>query len=150
MSATQSARVSFGRRAVWRSWVYFPNALAIFPKTVPLLVYLLGYNPVIATAYSLFIVGASALVGGLKQHLKGHVDWKTVVVFGVPAIIGVSVVRKYLIPILPDTLFIVNNYHPINREINYIAHYCNFLKLDQCLEIHYYSNHDRDCSRNSL
>jgi len=82
---------------------------------VPVLAYLFSIEERTATAYSLFIVGASALIGGLKQHLKGYVDWKTVVVFGVPAIIGVSVVRKFLVPILPDTLFTINHFEFTRR-----------------------------------
>ena len=57
---------------------------------VPVLAYLFAVNEKMATAYSLFIVGASSLVGGLKQNLKGYVDWKTAIVFGIPAIVGVS------------------------------------------------------------
>jgi uncharacterized membrane protein YfcA len=72
---------------------------------VPALAYLFMLDEKYATAYSLFIVGLSALVGGLKQHLKGFVDWRTAVVFGIPALIGVSVVRKFVIPILPEVLF---------------------------------------------
>ena len=45
--------------------------------TVPLLVYLLGYNPVVATAYSLFVVGTSSMVGTYQKHKKGLVDFKT-------------------------------------------------------------------------
>ena len=55
---------------------------------VPVLAYLFSINEKAATAYSLFIVGASALIGGVKKHQKGQVDWRTVIVFGVPAIIG--------------------------------------------------------------
>lgn len=72
---------------------------------VPALAYLFMLDEKYATAYSLFIVGLSALVGGLKQHMKGFVDWKTAIVFGIPALIGVSVVRKFVIPILPEVLF---------------------------------------------
>ncbi len=72
---------------------------------VPVLAYLFSANAKFATAYSLFIVGASALVGGIKQHFKGYVDWRTAVVFGLPAIAGVSIIRKYVIPSLPDVLF---------------------------------------------
>ena len=42
--------------------------------TVPVLVYLIGISPVMATAYSLFIVGTSSLVGGLRYARKGLVD----------------------------------------------------------------------------
>lgn len=72
---------------------------------VPVLAYLFSVNEKVATAYSLFIVGASALVGGWKQHLKGYVDWRTAIVFGTPAIIGVTIVRYYVIPALPTILF---------------------------------------------
>ena len=54
---------------------------------VPVLAYLFSVNEKVATAYSLFIIGSSALVGGLKQHFKGLVDWRTAIVFGVPAIV---------------------------------------------------------------
>ncbi|WP_419211970.1 sulfite exporter TauE/SafE family protein [Maribacter sp. X9] len=72
---------------------------------VPVLAYLFSINEKAATAYSLFIVGASALLGGWKQHLKGFVDWKTAFVFGIPAIIGVTVVRHYVVPAMPNILF---------------------------------------------
>lgn len=72
---------------------------------VPVLAYLFSINEKAATAYSLFIVGASALLGGWKQHLKGFVDWKTAIVFGIPAIIGVTAVRHYVVPAMPDILF---------------------------------------------
>lgn len=77
---------------------------------VPVLAYLFSVNEKVATAYSLFIVGSSALVGGLKQHFKGYVDWRTAIVFGLPAIIGVTLVRYYVVPALPDTLFIAGDF----------------------------------------
>ena len=77
---------------------------------VPVLAYLFSVNEKIATAYSLFIVGASALVGGIKQHFKGYVDWRTALVFGFPAIIGVTTVRKFIVPALPDVLFSIDHF----------------------------------------
>lgn len=71
---------------------------------VPVLAYLFSVNEKVATAYSLFIVGSSALVGGIKLHFKGLVDWRTAVIFGIPAIIGVTLVRHFVIPALPDVL----------------------------------------------
>ncbi|WP_420574929.1 sulfite exporter TauE/SafE family protein [Kordia sp.] len=82
---------------------------------VPVLAYLFSVNEKIATAYSLFIVGTSALVGGLKQHFKGFVDWRTAIVFGIPAIVGVSLVRYYVVPALPDTLFTVGDFEFTRR-----------------------------------
>lgn len=72
---------------------------------VPVLAYLFLLDAKFATAYSLFVVGFSALIGGIKQHLKGYVDWRTAVVFGIPAMIGVTVVRKFVVPILPEVIF---------------------------------------------
>lgn len=82
---------------------------------VPVLAYLFSVNEKVATAYSLFIVGSSALVGGLKQHLKGYVDWRTAVVFGLPSILGVTLVRYYIVPVLPDTLFTVSDFEFTRR-----------------------------------
>ena len=82
---------------------------------VPVLAYLFSVNEKVATAYSLFIVGASALVGGLKQHLKGYVDWRTAVVFGLPAIVGVSVVRRFVVSALPEVLFNIDDFEFTRR-----------------------------------
>jgi len=82
---------------------------------VPVLAYLFGVNEKVATAYSLFIVGTSALFGGIKQHFKGYVDWRTAIVFGIPAIIGVSVVRHIVIPLLPDVLFTIGTFEFTRR-----------------------------------
>ncbi len=82
---------------------------------VPVLAYLFMVNEKIATAYSLFIVGFSALVGGLKQHFKGYVDWRTAFVFGLPAIVGVTVVRYFLVPALPEVLFTLNGFEFTRR-----------------------------------
>ena len=75
--------------------------------TVPVLVYLLGIDPVTATAYSLFIVGMSSLVGVLPKHKQGLVQIKTAIIFGAPAIFAVFMTRKFIIPAIPDELFIV-------------------------------------------
>ncbi len=82
---------------------------------VPVLAYLFLLDAKFATAYSLFIVGFSALVGGIKQHFKGFVDWRTAVVFGIPAMIGVTVVRKFVVPILPDVLFTIDDFEFTRR-----------------------------------
>ena len=42
---------------------------------VPVLAYLFLLDEKLATGYSLFIVGCSAFVGGVKQVQKGNVDF---------------------------------------------------------------------------
>lgn len=73
--------------------------------TVPVLVYLFNVDPVLATAYSLFIVGLSSLVGAFPKYKAGMIDLKTAFVFGVPSIIAVFLTRKVLVPAIPATLF---------------------------------------------
>ena len=72
---------------------------------VPVLAYLFLLDEKVATAYSLFIIGFGALVGGLKQNRNNNVDWTTAIVFGIPSLIGVWIVRLYVIPQLPEILF---------------------------------------------
>ena len=73
--------------------------------TVPVLVYLFNVDPVLATAYSLFIVGLSSLVGAFPKYKTGMIDLKTALVFGIPSIIAVFFTRKILVPAIPATLF---------------------------------------------
>jgi hypothetical protein len=77
--------------------------------TVPILVYALTLNPVIATAYSLFVVGTTSLVGAIKNITKGMVDFKTAIIFAIPAFIAVYITRAFLIPAIPDELFQIGN-----------------------------------------
>jgi uncharacterized membrane protein YfcA len=78
--------------------------------TVPILVYALTLNPVVATAYSLFVVGATSLVGAIKNIMKGMVDFKTAIIFAIPAFIAVYLTRAYLISAIPDELFTVGDF----------------------------------------
>ncbi|MDN5201863.1 sulfite exporter TauE/SafE family protein [Fulvivirgaceae bacterium BMA10] len=72
--------------------------------TVPVLVYLLGINPILATAYSLFIVGATSTIGALDYMKKGLLSYKTAIVFAVPSFIAVYLTRKILLPAVPQEI----------------------------------------------
>jgi uncharacterized protein len=69
--------------------------------TVPVLVYLAGVDPVLATAYSLFVVGSTALVGGIQNSFRKLVDFKTAIIFGIPSIVAVYVTRAWIMPAIP-------------------------------------------------
>lgn len=73
--------------------------------TVPILVYLFKIDPILATAYSLFIVGLTSLVGGVSYLKKGDVDLKTGFIFAVPSFVGVYLTRAFVVPSLPDPVF---------------------------------------------
>lgn len=77
--------------------------------TVPILVYVMGVNPVLATAYSLFIVGSTALVGGVQSAMQKRVDFKTVLIFGIPSIAAVYATRMWLVPMIPAELFSIGS-----------------------------------------
>lgn len=72
--------------------------------TVPILVYLFKVEAVEATAYSLFIVGLTALFGGVGYLKKKEVDLKVGFLFAVPSFIGVYLTRAYVVPSLPDPI----------------------------------------------
>ena len=78
--------------------------------TVPVLVYLLYINPVTATAYSLFVVGSSALIGAIKNMQKGLVDIKTAIVFSIPAFIAVYLTRRYIVPAIPEHILTISGF----------------------------------------
>ncbi len=84
--------------------------------TVPILVYLFAIDPVLATAYSLFIVGLTALVGGGFYFKKGEVDLKTGFIFAVPSFIGVYLTRAYVVPQLTDPVFSIGS-HYISKSL---------------------------------
>jgi uncharacterized membrane protein YfcA len=73
--------------------------------TVPILVYLFQVDAVLATAYSLFIVGLTSLIGSGSHMRLGNIHWRTAIVFGIPSILAVFATRAWLLPALPDTLF---------------------------------------------
>jgi len=78
--------------------------------TVPVLVYLFRIDAVIATAYSLFIVGITSLTGSFSYFKKGLVNIKTAVVFGIPSIIAVFLTRAYIVPAIPKTIFTISSF----------------------------------------
>ncbi len=78
--------------------------------TVPILVYILGIHPVLATSYSLFIVGSTSLVGAVDQYRKGLVNIRTALLFGASSITTVFLTRKVLLPLIPEKLFSIQGF----------------------------------------
>ncbi|MFT3946011.1 MAG: sulfite exporter TauE/SafE family protein [Agriterribacter sp.] len=73
--------------------------------TVPVLVYLFRIQPVVATAYSLFIVGSTSLVGSYPKYKRGEVDLKTAAIFGTSSVAIVYITRAFVLPAIPEHLF---------------------------------------------
>lgn len=79
--------------------------------TVPILVYVMRINPVLATSYSLFIVGSTSMVGAVNSYRKGLVSIKTALLFGLSSITTVFITRKILIPRIPEVIFSIAQFH---------------------------------------
>jgi uncharacterized membrane protein YfcA len=73
--------------------------------TVPVLVYLFSIEPVLATSYSLFIVGTTSLTGVITKIRQKQVDWSAAFVFGLPSLLVVFLTRKFILPAIPHVLF---------------------------------------------
>ncbi|HRH99662.1 MAG TPA: sulfite exporter TauE/SafE family protein [Saprospiraceae bacterium] len=71
--------------------------------SVPIMVYLLGLDAQTAGTYSLFIVGTVAIIGSVKLVQSGNVEWKYLVFFGIPSLLGLILMRRILLPLIPQT-----------------------------------------------
>ena len=73
--------------------------------SVPILVYVMHIEPTLATAYSLFVIGTTSLVGGVQKAQQKLVDFKKVILFGIPTVITVFITRKIIVPRIPAVIF---------------------------------------------
>ncbi len=69
--------------------------------SVPVFVYIFGFDAVTATALSLFVVGMTSLVGSIGFIRQKQVEFKTALLFGIPSIFGVLFSRRLVLPNLP-------------------------------------------------
>jgi uncharacterized protein len=71
---------------------------------MPILVYLFHIKPALATTYSLFIVGITALIAVYRHHKMGNLHFQTALFFSIPSVISLLLIRKLLLPIIPQEL----------------------------------------------
>ena len=72
--------------------------------TVPILVYVVGVDAVTATAYSLFVVGVTSVVGAASYWRRGSVHVRAAVAFSIPSLLVVFCTRRWLVPAIPQQL----------------------------------------------
>lgn len=72
--------------------------------TVPVLVYVMGIPPVEATAYSLFVVGVTSAAGAVGYQRQKLIAWRTGLLFALPSMITVFLVRSWVLPAIPDPM----------------------------------------------
>lgn len=71
---------------------------------IPMLVFFFGIDPVLATTYSLFIVGVTAISGSIDHYKMRNIDYKTVLLFGIPSVIVLFIMRRWLLGFIPPTI----------------------------------------------
>ena len=72
--------------------------------TVPVLVYLFHVDPLLATTYSLAIVGLSSIAGVISRLKQKLIEFKTILVFGLPSVFGVFLARRFIVPAIPSSI----------------------------------------------
>ncbi len=73
--------------------------------TVPIFIYVFHIPTVLATTYSLFVVGSTSLVGSVNHIWKKRVDLRVTLAFALPSFVSVYLSRRFLLPFLPDPMF---------------------------------------------
>jgi uncharacterized membrane protein YfcA len=76
---------------------------------LPILVYLFKVNPEQATTYSLFIVGLTSILGAFSHYRLGNLKIKFALLFGIPSVISLLIMREIFMPIMPENLFTIGH-----------------------------------------
>lgn len=85
--------------------------------SVPILVYLFSLDMVTSTAYSLFIVGNTGLVGCVLKYRAQMVDIRSAVLFGIPSMTAIFATRNWVIPHIPEVILYTDNFSYTKREM---------------------------------
>lgn len=78
--------------------------------SIPILVYIFHIDAVLASAYSLFIVGTTSLIGAIPKYKGRLVHLRTGLVFGIPSIVSIFCTRKWIVPAIPDIVWTTDSF----------------------------------------
>jgi len=78
--------------------------------SLPILIYGFDIPAGVASGYSLFIVGFTALFSTLIYAFKKQINWKMGLLFSIPALVATFITRKFIMPMLPDTILSFANF----------------------------------------
>jgi uncharacterized membrane protein YfcA len=101
--------------------------------TVPVLVYLFHVDPLLATTYSLCIVGVSSIAGVISRLRQKLLDLKVILIFGAPSILGVFLARKFILHAIPPSFYILP--HTLISKSNFIMLFFATLMLASALSM---------------
>lgn len=72
---------------------------------IPILRYGVGLDTVTATAYSMFVVGMTALAGSARFIREKKINYRAVLIFSIISIPFVWLTRQYFIYLIPEKIF---------------------------------------------
>ena len=72
---------------------------------IPVLIYLFSIQVLEATSYSLVIIGLTSSVGAIQRFKKSCIDLKIGLFLGMPSIISMFLIRKWILPLTPDIIY---------------------------------------------
>lgn len=72
--------------------------------TIPVLVYLFHIPAHVATSYSLFLVGFTALAGSVGYIRNRLLSYNTALIFGLTSVSAVFLTRKFIFPAIPERI----------------------------------------------
>jgi uncharacterized protein len=78
--------------------------------SIPILVYLFNVDAVLASAYSLFIVGITSFVGAIPKYKEHLVNVRTGILFGIPSIVSIFITRRWIVPAIPDIILTTDSF----------------------------------------
>ena len=85
--------------------------------SVPILVYLFSLDVVVASSYSLFIVGSTSVVGTALKQRDRFIDIPAALQLGVPSVLATFCTRKWIVCSIPDVLFMVGSVEVTRRAL---------------------------------
>jgi uncharacterized membrane protein YfcA len=78
--------------------------------SIPVLVYLFHIEPQLATSYSLILIAISASSGAYQNIRKKLIDYNAALYYGIPSVISVYIVRRWVMPNLPKVILTIGDY----------------------------------------
>lgn len=114
--------------------------------SIPILVYIFHFDVVLASAYSLFIVGITSLVGAVPKYKEHLVDVKTGLVFGLPSILSIFVTRTWIVHAIPDVIW-QTEYFIVSKRLFLLGLFAILMVLASISMIRERQNIKRDTER---
>lgn len=102
--------------------------------SVPILVYLFSLDVVIASSYSLFIVGSTSVVGTALKHRDRVIDIPAALQLGIPSLLATFCTRKWIVCSIPEVLFMYDSI-PITRRVLLLSIFATVVIISSLLVI---------------